>query len=79
MNNAWNWDNISFDLPLSIKLEVQTTPFAIAIRREDRLAWKTNSHGKFDLSSMYKLATLNDEYQDFKGQWIWKEKINARI
>ena len=37
MNNAWNWDKISFDLPLSIKLEVQATPFAIAVRREDRL------------------------------------------
>ena len=79
MNNAWNWDNISFDLPLSIKLEVQTTPFAIAIRREDRLAWKTNSHGKFDLSSAYKLATPNDEDQVFRGHWIWKERINPRI
>lgn len=79
VNNAWNWDKISFDLPLSIKLEVQATPFAIAVRREDRLDWKTNSHGKFDLSSAYKLATPNDGEQVFRGHWIWKERINPRI
>ena len=73
MTNAWNWNKISFELPLSTKLEVQATPYAIAARSEDRLAWKTNSHGKFDLSSAYKLATSNDEDQDFRGQWIWRE------
>lgn len=66
MTNAWNWNKISFELPLSTKLEVQATPYAIAARSEDRLAWKTNSHGKFDLYSAYKLATSNDEDQDFQ-------------
>ena len=30
--NGWNWSKISFELPLSIKLEVQATPYALAAR-----------------------------------------------
>ena len=77
--NGWNWDKISLELPLRIKMEVQATPYALAARSEDRLAWSNNSHRKFDLKSAHKLATSSDECQDFKGHWIWKSKIIPRI
>ena len=32
--NGWNWSKISFELPLSIKLEVQATLYALAARCE---------------------------------------------
>ena len=32
--NGWNWSKISFELPLSIKLEVQATPYAFVARCE---------------------------------------------
>lgn len=77
--NGWNWDKISLELRSRIKMEVQATPYALAARSEDRLAWSTNSHGKFDLKSAYKLATPSDECQEFKGHWIWKSKIIPKI
>ena len=36
--NGWNWDKISLELPLRIKMEVQAAPYALAARSEDRLA-----------------------------------------
>ena len=55
--NGWNWDKISLELPSRIKMEIQATPYAVAARSEDRLAWSNNSHGKFDWKSAYNLAT----------------------
>ena len=77
--NGWNWDKISLELPSRIKMEVQATPYVIAARSEDRLAWSNNFHGKFDLKSAYNLATPSDECHEFKGHWIWKSKIIPRI
>ena len=77
--NGWNWSKISFELPLNIKLEIQATPYAIAARSEDRLSWAANSHGNFDLNSVYKLATSRSDNLEFEGDWIWKIKILPRI
>ena len=77
--NGWNWSKISFDLPLSIKLGIQATPYAIVARSEDRMAWAANTHGNFDLKSTYKLATLGNVNHEFKGHWIWRIKILAQI
>ena len=38
--NGWDWSKVSFDLPLSIKLEIQATPYALAARSEDRMSWQ---------------------------------------
>lgn len=51
--NGRNWSKISFELPLSIKLEIQATPYVLAARCEDRLSWVANFHGNFDLKSAY--------------------------
>ena len=77
--NGWNWDKISLELPSRIKMEIQATPYAVAARSEDRLAWSNNSHGKFDWKSAYILATPSDECHEFKRHWIWKSKIIPRI
>lgn len=77
--NGWNWSKLSFDLPLNIKLEIQATPYAIATRSEDRLSWAANSHGNFDLKSVYNLATTRSVNHDFEGHWIWKVKILPKI
>ena len=77
--NGWDWSKVSFDLPLSIKLEIQATPYALAARSEDRMSWAANSHGNFDLKSAYKLATIGNENGEFRGHWIWKIKILPKI
>ena len=51
--NGWNWSKISFDLPLSIKLGIQATPYAIAARSEDGMSWAANTHGNFDQKNVY--------------------------
>ena len=77
--NGWNWSKISIELPLSIKLEIQATPYVLAARCEDRLSRAANSHGNFDLRSAYKLATVENNNYEFRGQWIWKIKFLPKI
>ena len=77
--NGWNWSKISFVLPSSIELEIQATHYALAARSEDRMSWVVNSHGNFDLKSVYKLATTRNDNYEFRGHWIWKIKIHPRI
>ena len=36
--NGWYWSKVSFDLPLSMTLEIQATPYALAARSEDRMS-----------------------------------------
>ena len=77
--NGWNWSKISFDLPLSIKLGIQATPYAIAARSEDGMSWAANTHGNFDLKNVYNLATSGNVNHEFRGNWIWRIKILPRI
>ena len=43
------------------------------------MSWAANSHGNFDLKSVYKLATIGNVNDEFRGHWIWKIKILPRI
>ena len=45
----WDWDKLSFDLPVEIKMLIQATPIAFTTRGSDKLAWVGSSHGTFDL------------------------------
>lgn len=65
--NGWDWSKISFYLPLSIKMEIQATPYAIVATDEDRMSWVANSHGNFDLKSVYNLATTRNVNHEFRG------------
>ena len=76
---GWNWASLSLEIPLALRSEIRATPFAIASRREDRLAWKGTQHGGFDLRSAYNFVIGLEEVHHFRGQWIWKAKILLRI
>ena len=54
--DGWNWSNISFDLPQDIKMEIQATPYEVAARIEDKVAWARLHNGGFDLKRAYDLA-----------------------
>lgn len=77
--NGLDWASIPFDLPNSIKLELQAIPFAVASRGCDKLAWKDSKHGLFSLDSAYKIATNQVRPITFGGTWIWNVKILPRI
>ena len=77
--NGWNWAATSFELPDSLKLELQAIPYAVASRGCDKLAWKDSEHGMFNLWSKYKIAMYKDRLFSFRGNWIWKAKILRRI
>ena len=46
---GWNWDLITFNLPLHCKKEIQAIPFALTTRSQDKLAWVGAKHGDFNL------------------------------
>lgn len=77
--DRWDWSNISFDLPQDIKKDIQATPYVVAARTEDRVAWAYSHNGDFDLKSAYELVVGLDNLHPFKGQWIWKAKIPPHI
>ena len=68
----WDWDKLSFDLPVEIKMLIQATPIAFTTRRSDKLAWVGSSHGTFDLKSAYKFFLGPDSNTSFDANWIWK-------
>lgn len=69
---GWCWSAIPFELPQDIKENIQATPFPIAARSVDKLAWKGSSKGGFSSKGAYSLATKSFESAFFPSSWIWK-------
>ncbi|KAF7830694.1 reverse transcriptase [Senna tora] len=82
---VWNWERISFDLPI----QVQRNIFAIVCNNNsndsDRISWKFTPTGLFSLKTAYELAcaynshegTEEENARNFK--WIWKLPYTPKI
>lgn len=45
---VWQFQNLSFDLPPSLKFYIKAIPLHSATLGEDKLCWVTSSNGDFD-------------------------------
>ncbi|KAF7819529.1 reverse transcriptase [Senna tora] len=72
----WNWDKISFDLPLHIKEKIMGIPCFKDSDVKDKKAWSLSASGVFDLKSAYCLAICNSLGIAIPSSnlfaWIWK-------
>ena len=57
---GWNWSSISIQLPQDIVGGIQITPYTIAARSQDTVAWAGSYNGNFDLKSAYRIALGNE-------------------
>lgn len=76
---GWRWDLIPFELPTSIKLEIQAIPYALASTSRDKLMWADSPRGDFSLSSAYRVANGLSQNLAFGGNWIWKLQTLPKI
>ena len=76
----WQWNAISFDLPLCIKGRILATPIQLYGVKGDSMNQKASKDGEFTVASAYTLARPEEECSDgFKGSWIWKIDSLPRI
>lgn len=66
-NTGEDLDQISFMLPLDIKLMLQAILVPLIGRGRDRLAWLDNPGGGFDLKSAYSLANGSTHNSSFSA------------
>ena len=78
-DTGWDWNGLSVELPLDIKLLIQATPIAITSRGCDKIAWADSPQGTFNLSSAYRIAMGHEESPSFSASWIWKANTLPRI
>lgn len=72
LDSNWDWDRLSFDLPLEIRRMIQATPITITSRGSDKLAWAGSPQGTFDFKSAYKITSGQDCNTPFSASWVWK-------
>lgn len=72
LDTGWDWDKISFELPLEIKLMIQATPTALTNKGSNKSAWAGSPQGNFDLRSAYKIVMGFEDSPLFLANWIWK-------
>ena len=78
-DTGWDWNGLSVEFPLDIKLLIQATPIAITSRGCDKIAWADSPQGTFNLSSAYRIAMGHEESPSFSASWIWKANTLPRI
>ena len=76
---GWDLNQISFVLPLEVKLMIQATLIPLTGRGRDSLAWRDNPRGVFDLRSAYSLVNGTTQDLTFSTKWIWKANTLPRI
>lgn len=54
-DTGWDWNGLSVELPVDIKMLIQATPNAITSRGCDKIAWADSLQGTFNLRSAYRL------------------------
>ena len=79
--DGWDWSNLSIQIPDSILLEIRSIPYSMTSNNgDDRLIWKGDNKGDFDLKSTYAMAIdCKDGDGKFTGTWDWKIETLPRI
>ena len=79
--DGWDWSNLSIQIPDSVLLEIQSIPYSMTSNNgDDRLTWKGDDRGDFDLNFAYAMA-IDCKVGDgkFTSTWVWKLKTLSRI
>ena len=67
-------------LPAEIYMEIKAMPYSRVSDEKDKLIWAATSNGEFNLTSAYKLATIQADFvPPFNGKWIWKLNFLPKI
>ncbi|KAF7837231.1 uncharacterized protein G2W53_005713 [Senna tora] len=77
----WDWERISFNLPLTIQHILNAIPCLKNSLTQDKKIWSLNSEGIIDLQSAYLLSLRSKETQapqPASNKWIWKLHCHAR-
>ena len=78
--SGWNWCKISMVLPAEIYMEIKAMPYSRVSDEKDKLIWAATSNGEFNLTSAYKLATIQSDFvPPFNGRWNWKLNLLPKI
>ena len=78
-DTSWDWNGLSMELPLNIKMLIQATPIAMTSRGCDKIAWADSTQVTFNLRSAYRIAMGHEESSKFSASWIWKANTLPRI
>ena len=64
VNGGWDWNRIPFELTPEIKSIIQAIPISLADGGRDRIGWRGNAKGCFDLKSAYSFSREVDGVED---------------
>ena len=82
VNGGWDWNQIPFEFTLEIKAIIQAIPISLGDGGRDRLGWRDNARGCFDLKSAYSFTREVVDVEDvgsLDAGWIWKLDTLPRI
>ena len=79
-NHEWNWENLSFVLPSTIKDKIRVVPCQEFVDENDVILWKHTKDGEFTVNSAY-LQIIGDagDGNTFRGNWVWKMDTYPKI
>lgn len=65
--DGWDWSNLSIQISDPILLEIRSIPYSMTFNNgDDRLIWKGDNKGDFDLKSAYAMAI---DFKDGDGKF----------
>ena len=79
LSGGWDWNRIPFELTPEIKSTIQAILISLADGGRDRIGWRGNARGCFDLKSAYSFAREVDDVEIIDAGWIWKLETLPKI
>lgn len=56
LDTGWDWEKLSFELPVDIKRMMLAIPTIVLGGEVDKLAWAGSPRNSFDMKSAYRLT-----------------------
>ena len=72
-DGEWKWNELSFQLPASVKEKISATPIQLYGSKEDTLIWKATKSGELSTASAYELAKPKEDQECTFLKLITKE------
>ena len=77
-DGKWKWNELSFQLPTTVKEKISARPIQLYGVKEDTPIWRVTKNGEFSAASAYKLARpKDDEESTFLGKWKWVWELDT--